>query len=84
MQGALTPSYTSLSHFLDSLSLSCNPLFALLIRFLEWDVFFFGAANNQGGKSSSKDSSLGTSLDQDAMVASELGTNARTVKDNCR
>ena len=84
MQVTLAPSYTRLSHFLDSLSLSCNPLFALLIRFLEWDVFFFGAASNQGGKSSSKDSSFGRSVDQDAMVTSGLGTNARTGKDNCR
>lgn len=82
-RSALTPAYVHLLNFMDSLSLSFNPLFALLIRFLEWDVFFFGAANTQGGKSSSKDSRLGRSLDQDATATSGLGTNARVDTENC-
>ena len=80
----LTPVYTSLPHFLDSLSLSCNPLFALLIRFLECDVFFFGTANSHGGKSSSKDSRPGRSLNLDATATNGLGINARTDIEICR
>jgi len=41
------------------LLLSFKPLLALLMAFLEWEVFFFGTASRNGGRSSSNDWSGG-------------------------
>lgn len=42
------------------LCLSFKPLFAALIAFREWDVFFFGTANTIDGNSSSREPSDGS------------------------
>jgi len=44
---------------LDLLDLFFNPLFALLILFLECEIFDFGTASTMGGNSSSKDARPG-------------------------
>lgn len=47
------------SERLDLLDLFFNPLFALLILFLECEIFDFGTASTMGGNSSSKDARPG-------------------------
>lgn len=58
------------------LCLSFNPLLALLIAFLECEVFFFGTASNHGGKSSSKEGSEGMAQENGLGAVKKAGTNA--------
>lgn len=61
----------------NSLVLSFNPLFALRILFLEWDVFFLGTASTIGGNSSSSVRRLGSADSLSIRVGAGVRLGAR-------
>ena len=56
--------------------MSFKPLFALLIAFLECEVFFFGTASSHGGKSSRSDGKEGIAQVNAFGAARKAGTDA--------
>ena len=59
--------------------MSFRPLFALLIAFLECEVFFLGTARSHGGSSSRRDGSEGMAQENGFGAVRKAGTRTHPV-----